>query len=104
MIATDEIKATINRLNLLATNTESVEEKLMANLLVANLGELMKQAVLIAGSPQFKQQVELEKENAEDEKLNRQALQRRSIHVSSRIGKRNFSTSISLFRKSLVTK
>lgn len=71
MIATDEIKATINRLNLLATNTESVEEKLMANLLVANLGELMKQAVLIANSPQFKQQVELEKENAEDEKLNR---------------------------------
>ena len=71
MIATDEIKATINRLNLLATNTESVEEKLMANLLVANLDELMKQAVLIAGSPQFKQQVELEKENAEDEKLNR---------------------------------
>lgn len=71
MIATDEIKATINRLNLLANNTESVEEKLMANLLVANLGELMKQAVLIANSPQFKQQVELEKENAEDEKLNR---------------------------------
>jgi hypothetical protein len=71
MIATDEIKATINRLNLLATNTESAEEKIMANLLVANLGELMKQAVLIAGSPQFKQQVELEKENAEDEKLNR---------------------------------
>lgn len=65
MIATDEIKATINRLNLLATNTESAEEKIMANLLVANLGELMKQAVLIAGSPQFKQQVELEKENTE---------------------------------------
>lgn len=65
MIASDEIKATINRLNLLANNTESVEEKIMANFLVANLGELMKQAVLIAGSPQFKQQVELEKENAE---------------------------------------
>ena len=71
MIATDEIKTTINRLNLLANNTESAEEKIMANLLVANLGELMKQAVLIAGSPQFKQQVELEKENTEDEKLNR---------------------------------
>lgn len=71
MIATDEIKATINRLNLLANNTESAEEKIMANLIVANLGELMKQAVLIAGSPQFKQQVELEKENAKDEKLNR---------------------------------
>lgn len=66
MIATDEIKATINRLNLLATNTESAEEKIMANFLVANLGELMKQAVLISGSPQFKQQVELEKENAEE--------------------------------------
>jgi hypothetical protein len=68
MIATDEIKATINRLNLLVTNTESAEEKIMANLLVANLGELMKQAVLIAGSPQFKQQVELEKENAEEKR------------------------------------
>ena len=68
MIATDEIKATINRLNLLATNTESAEEKIMANLLVANLGELMKQAVLIAGSPQFKQQVELEKENVEEKR------------------------------------
>lgn len=71
MIATDEIKATINRLNLIANNTESAEEKIMANLLVANLDELMKQAVLIASSPQFKQQVELEKENAEDEKLDR---------------------------------
>lgn len=68
MIATDEIKATINRLNLLATNTESAEEKIMANLLVANLGELMKQAVLISGSPQFRQQVELEKENAEEKR------------------------------------
>lgn len=71
MIAIDEIKATINRLNLLANNTESAEEKIIANLLVANLGELMKQVVLFAGSSQFKQQVELEKENAEDEKLNR---------------------------------
>ena len=68
MIATDEIKATINRLNLLATNTESAEEKIMANLLVANLGELMKQAILIAGSPQFKQQVEQEQSEMKGEK------------------------------------
>lgn len=71
MIATDEIKATINRLNLLATNTESVEEKIMANLLVANLGELMKQAVFIAGSPQFKQQVEQEQSEMKGEKCDR---------------------------------
>lgn len=68
MIATDEIKATINRLNLLANNTESAEEKIMANLLVANLSELMKQAVLIAGSPQFKQQVEQEQSEMKGEK------------------------------------
>lgn len=68
MIATDEIKATINRLNLLVNNTESAEEKIMANLLVANLGELMKQAVLIAGSPQFKQQVEQEQSEMKGEK------------------------------------
>lgn len=68
MIVTDEIKATINRLNLLANNTESVEEKIMANLLVVNLGELMKQAVLIAGSPQFKQQVEQEQTEMKGEK------------------------------------
>lgn len=68
MIATDEIKATINRLNLLANNTESAEEKIMANLLAANLGELMKQAVLIAGSPQFKQQVEQEQSEMKGEK------------------------------------
>jgi hypothetical protein len=71
MIATDEIKATINRLNLLATNTESAEEKIMANLLVANLGELMKQAILIAGSPQFKQQVEQEQSEMKGEKCDR---------------------------------
>lgn len=68
MIVTDEIKATINRLNQLANNTESVEEKIMANLLVVNLGELMKQAVLIAGSPQFKQQVEQEQTEMKGEK------------------------------------
>jgi hypothetical protein len=71
MIATDEIKATINRLNLLANNTESAEEKIMANLLVANLGELMKQAILIAGSPQFKQQVEQEQSEMKGEKCDR---------------------------------
>jgi len=71
MIAADEIKATINRLNLLATNTESAEEKIMANLLVANLGELMKQAILIAGSPQFKQQVEQEQSEMKGEKCDR---------------------------------
>lgn len=40
----------------------------MANLLVVNLGELMKQAVLIAGSPQFKQQVEQEQTEMKGEK------------------------------------
>lgn len=65
MIAIDELKSTIARFNLLADNTSSVEEKIMANVIVTNLIEIAKQAEMISVSPQFKQQVELEKENAE---------------------------------------
>lgn len=65
MIAIDELKSMIARFNLLADNTSSVEEKIMANVIVTNLVEIAKQAEMISVSPQFKQQVELEKENAE---------------------------------------
>ena len=65
MIAIDELKSTIARINLLADNTGSAEEKIMANVIVTNLIEIAKQAEMISDSPQFKQQVKLEKENAE---------------------------------------
>lgn len=68
MIAIDELKSTIARLNLLADNTGSAEEKIMANVIVTNLVEIAKQAEMISGSPQFKQQVEIEQEAMRKEK------------------------------------
>lgn len=68
MIAIDEINATANRLKVLADNTESVEEKIMANFLCTNLIEIATQANLISKSPQFKQQVEQEQTEMKGEK------------------------------------
>lgn len=68
MIAIDEIKATANRLKVLADNTESVEEMVMANFLCTNLIEIAAQANLISKSPQFKQQVEQEQSEMKGEK------------------------------------
>jgi hypothetical protein len=68
MIAIDEIKATANRLKVLADNTKSVEEKVMANFLCTNLIEIAAQANLISKSPQFKQQVEQEQSEMKGEK------------------------------------
>lgn len=68
MIAIDEIKATANRLKVLADNIESVEEKVMANFLCTNLIEIAAQANLISKSPQFKQQVEQEQSEMKGEK------------------------------------
>lgn len=62
MIALDELKSTINRLGILMSNSESIEEKLMANLLITNLSEMYKQAEMIANSSQFKQQVQQEEQ------------------------------------------
>lgn len=58
MIAIDELKATAKRLELLRDNMDSIEEKLMANMLFGNLLELAKQAEMISNSPAFKQEVE----------------------------------------------
>ena len=68
MIAIDELKSTIARLNLLADNTGSAEEKILVNVIVTNLVEIAKQAEMISGSPQFKQQAEIEQEAMRKEK------------------------------------
>ena len=60
MIAIDELKATAKRLELLRDNTDSIEEKLMVNMLFGNLLDLAKQAEMISNSPAFKQEVEKE--------------------------------------------
>ena len=67
MIALDELKSTINRFGILMANTDSVEEKLMANLLIANLSDMYKQAELISNSPQFKQQVQQEEQKGKSD-------------------------------------
>ena len=68
MIAIDELKSTIARLNLLADNTDSADEKIMTNVIVTNLVEIAKQAEMISDSPQFKQQAEIEQEAMRKEK------------------------------------
>ena len=57
MICIDELKSTFNRIILLQNNTDSVEEEIMANVIVQNLGPMLKQLEMMSGSPQFKQEV-----------------------------------------------
>lgn len=68
MIAIDELKATAKRLELLRDNTDSIEEKMMVNMLFGNLLDLAKQAEMISNSPAFKQEVEKEKQRLQGEK------------------------------------
>lgn len=69
MICIDELKSTFNRIILLQNNTSSVEEKIMANVIVQNLGPMLKQLEMMSGSPQFKQEVaqEIERRKHESE-------------------------------------
>ena len=60
MIAIDELKATARRLELIHNNTESAEEKIISNILMGNLLELVKQAEMLSKSPQFQSQVEMQ--------------------------------------------
>ena len=62
MICIDELKATFNRIILIQNNTSSVEEEIMANVIVQNLGPMLKQLETLPGSPQFKQEVAQETE------------------------------------------
>lgn len=62
MIAIDELTATLNRIALLQNNTESIEEEIMSNVIIQNLGPMIAQLEKMSGSPQFKAQVEMETE------------------------------------------
>lgn len=70
MICIDELKATFNRIILIQNNTSSVEEEIMANVIVQNLGSMLKQLETLPGSPQFKQEVaqEIERRKRESER------------------------------------
>lgn len=70
MICIDELKATFNRIILIQNNTSSVEEEIMANVIVQNLGPMLKQLETLPGSPQFKQEVvqEIERRKYESER------------------------------------
>lgn len=60
MIAIDELKYTLNRISLLQQNTDSVEEEIISNVIIQNLGPMIKQLEMMSGSPQFKTEVEQE--------------------------------------------
>lgn len=60
MIAIDELKYTLNRISVLQQNTDSVEEEIISNVIVQNLGSMIKQLEMMSGSPQFKTEVEQE--------------------------------------------
>lgn len=60
MIAIDELKYTLNRISLLQQNTDSVEDEIMSNVIIQNLGPMIKQLEMMSGSPQFKSEVEQE--------------------------------------------
>ena len=60
MIAIDELKYTLNRISLLQQNTDSVEDEIMSNVIIQNLGPMIKQLEMMSGSPQFKAEVEQE--------------------------------------------
>ena len=60
MIAIDELKYTLNRISLLQQNTDSVEEEIISNVIIQNLGPMIKQLEMMSGSPQFKAEVEQE--------------------------------------------
>ena len=67
MICLDELKSTFNRIILLQNNTDSVEEEIMSNVIVQNLGPMLKQLEMMSGSPQFKQEVAQEIERRKNE-------------------------------------
>ena len=67
MIAIDELKYTLNRISLLQQNTDSVEEEIMSNVIVQNLGPMIKQLEMMSGSPQFKAEVEQEIERRKND-------------------------------------
>ena len=60
MIAIDVLKYTLNRISVLQQNTDSVEEEIISNVIVQNLGPMIKQLEMMSGSPQFKTEVEQE--------------------------------------------
>ena len=70
MICIDELKSTFNRIILIQNNTSSVEEEIMANVIVQNLGPMLKQLETLPGSTQFKQEVaqEIERRKHESER------------------------------------
>lgn len=50
MIAIDELKYTLNRISVLQQNTDSVEEEIISNVIVQNLGPMIKQLEMMSGS------------------------------------------------------
>lgn len=63
MISLDELQSTIKRLNILRDNSESAEEQTMADILLNNLVQLLRQAKMICDTPEFKAEIERRKQD-----------------------------------------
>lgn len=58
MIANDELKATVKRLELIVNNCDNPVEQYAAMLIIQNLSGLTKQVDVISNTPEFKAQAE----------------------------------------------
>ena len=58
MIANDELKATLKRLELIVNNCDNPVEQYAAMLIIQNLSGLTKQVDVISNTPEFKEQAE----------------------------------------------
>ena len=58
MIANDELKATVKRLELIVNNCDNPVEQYAAMLIIQNLSGLTKQVDVISNTPEFKEQAE----------------------------------------------
>lgn len=67
MIATDELKATINRLELLAKNTDVPEEQVMVDVIVVNLKHILQQTEVLSQTDDFKNMVKEKMKNDSSE-------------------------------------
>lgn len=58
MIANDELKSTVKRLELIVNNCDNPVEQYAAMLIIQNLSGLTKQVDVISNTPEFKAQAE----------------------------------------------
>ena len=65
MISIEELVSTLKRIELLKDNTDSPEEKTAADLVIANLNNMIRQLNAFIDSPDFKEMAKTYVDNSE---------------------------------------